>query len=605
MVQYKWIALSNTTLGVLMATINATIVLISLPAIFNGIDINPLAPNSFAYLLWILMGYMIITAVLLVTFGRLSDIFGRTRLDTVGFIVFTIGSVLLSITPNKGNLGAMELIIFRLIQGAGAAFLFSNSTAILTDAFSYSERGKAIGINMIAGMAGSLIGLILGGILSVLNWRYVFLVSVPVGIFGSVWSVLKLRDNSVRHKDQKLDYIGTILLGGGLTIFLVGITYGLIPYGSSTMGWMSPFVIITLIIGAALIIAFPFAESRIRQPMFDVSLFKNRAFAFGNYSALLGMIGYGGAMFMLIILLQGIWLPLHGYSYSSVPFWAGVYMIPMMIGFLIMGPIGGALTDRFGARVLATLGMITVASAFLVLSTFAYNFSYVPFAITIFFLGMGNGLFAAPNSTAVMNSLPAQQRGAGSGMRATMQNTGQTASMGIFFTIIIVSMASGFGSAFSSAMSGVTSLTAQQAASLAHGFALTPPTSALFSAFLGYDPVRTLIMQLAPYLPVANSIYLSIGTHSGSFYQAWLTIDASTWFPTAIAPSVMNALREAFYFGAAMAGLAAVFSALRGKTYIYELEEHSPERKMGADSNETQPEAGKEISVKIFSENTK
>lgn len=599
MVQYKWVALSNTTLGVLMATINATIVLISLPAIFNGIDINPLASGSFAYLLWILMGYMIVTAVLLVTFGRLSDIFGRTKLYTIGFIIFTIGSVLLSVTPNKGNSGAMELIAFRLIQGAGAAFLFSNSAAIITDAFPYNERGKAIGINMIAGMAGSLIGLILGGILSVFSWRYVFLVSVPVGIFGSVWSVLKLKDNSVRHKDQKLDYIGTILLGGGLTIFLIGITYGLIPYGNSNMGWMSPFVLASLVLGVGMIIAFPLVESHIRQPMFDVHLFRNRAFAFGNYSALFGTIGYGGAMFMLIILLQGIWLPIHGYSYSSVPFWAGIYMIPMMLGFLVMGPIGGALTDRFGARVLATLGMIVVAASFMILSTFSYDFGYLPFAITIFFLGMGNGLFAAPNSTAVMNSLPAHQRGAGSGMRATMQNTGQTASMGIFFTILIVSMAAGLGSSFESAMVSVPNVTSLQANGLVSIFGSLPPTGALFSAFLGYNPVSTIFSSVISLGGPGAALVNSLSSSSVSY------MSGAIWFPTTIAPSVMSALREAFYFGALMAGTAAVFSVLRGKTFIYELNEPTDNVQISKDSKKILSETKQELTGNIFDGNTK
>ncbi|QRF75226.1 putative transporter [Thermoplasmatales archaeon] len=592
MVQYKWIALSNTTLGVLMATINSTIILISLPAIFRGININPLASGSFAYLLWILMGYMIVTAVLLVTFGRLSDIFGRTRLYTIGFIIFTIGSILLYVTPNTGNLGAMELIVFRLIQGAGAAFLFSNSAAILTDAFPYNERGKAIGINMISGLAGSLIGLILGGILSVFNWRYVFLVSVPVGIIGSVWSVLKLKDNSVRHKDQKLDYVGTVLLGGGLTIFLIGITYGLIPYGSSDMGWSSPFVIITLIVGAVMVMAFPFVENHIKQPMFDMKLFRNRAFAFGNYATLLGTIGYGGAMFMLIILLQGIWLPLHGYSYASVPFWAGIYMIPMMAGFLIMGPIGGALTDRFGARVLATLGMVVVAVSFLVLATFSYNFGYLPFAITIFVLGLGNGLFAAPNSTAIMNSLPAQQRGVGSGMRATMQNTGQTASMGIFFTILIVSMAAGLTGAFTSAMGSVSPpLTQSQSVGLAQVFGSLPPTGALFSAFLGYNPVSTILGTLS-----------ASGTFSSLLPAQIHYMEGLTWFPKAIAPAVMSALRLSFYFGAIMAALAAVFSVLRGKTFIYELNEKTQPEVAVKNAPET---ASLKVQDKSIGENTK
>ena len=368
MVQYKWVALSNTTIGVLMASINGTIMLISLPAIFTGIDINPFQATSFVYLLWILMGYMIVTAVMLVTVGRLSDIFGRVRLFNLGFLIFTIGSIMLFLTPSKGNTGAQEIIIFRMVQAIGASFLFANSAAIITDSFEPHERGKAMGINQIAALAGSLIGLILGGLLATINWRYVFLVSVPVGLLGTIWSYMKLKDHSIRNKDQKVDFAGNVAFAGGLTLILLGITYGLMPYGSSTMGWANPWVLISIIAGFAMLVAFILIERVVAQPMFNLSLFKNRAFATGSFAGMLQSMGMGGAMFMIIILLQGVWLPLHGYSYQSVPFWAGIYTIPMMLGFVMLGPISGAISDKTGARSISTIGMIVSAVSFILLS---------------------------------------------------------------------------------------------------------------------------------------------------------------------------------------------------------------------------------------------
>ncbi|HLH86547.1 MAG TPA: MFS transporter, partial [Thermoplasmataceae archaeon] len=425
MVQYKWVALSNTTIGVLMASVNGTITLISLPAIFRGIQLSPLQPGSFVYLIWILMGFNIVTATLLVTFGRLSDIYGRVRLFNLGFAIFTLGSILLFITPGHGDTGALELVLFRIVQGIGAAFLFSNSAAILTDAFPLEERGKALGINQVAFLGGSFVGLILGGILSGINvtigpvhldWNSVFLVSVPIGILGTVWSYLKLKETSRRDRTQKIDYIGNLIFAGGLTVALIAVTYGLLPYGSDEMGWGNPFVISGIVVGVALLALFPFVELRVKQPMFRMSLFKIRAFSAGNFASLLSSIGRGGVMFMLIILLQGIYLPLHGYSFESTPFWAGIYMLPMTAGFMVMGPLSGALSDRYGARGLATAGMAIVGSAFVALSLIPYDFNYVEFALIIFVMGLGNGMFAAPNTAAIMNSVPAETRGAASGM---------------------------------------------------------------------------------------------------------------------------------------------------------------------------------------------
>ncbi|AOL16605.1 MFS transporter [Sulfolobus sp. A20] len=557
--QYKWIALSNTTIGVLMASINGTITLISLPAIFRGININPFA--SFQYLLWILMGYNVVTATLLVTFGRLSDIFGRVRLYNLGFLIFTVGSILLSITPNTGSLGALELIIFRIIQGIGGAFLFSNSAAIITDAFPFNERGKALGINQIAALAGSLIGLILGGILSVINWRLVFLVSVPVGIAGTIWSYTKLKELNKPSRNEGLDWLGNTTFGLGLILVLVAITYGLLPYGSSQLGWGNPFVIGSLIAGLALIGSFIYVETKVKFPMFRLELFKVRMFAAGNFASFLRSVAYGGLQIMLIIFLQGIWLPLHGYSYAETPFWAGIYMIPLMIGFVTMGPISGWLSDKYGARVLATLGMIIVAVGFLLLTTLPYDFNYFEFALIIFFMGLGNGMFASPNTASIMNSVPPKYRGSASGMRATIQNTGQTMSIAIFFTIVIISLSSTLPLALANA---VTQAGAPQLASYMQRI---PVTGALFAAFLGYDPVKTIISSLP------SQISSSIPA------QAIAVMEQHTWFPTAIAPSFMLALREAFYISSILTFMAAIASALRGKVKIIDGEVNASNNK--------------------------
>ena len=571
MVQYKWIALSNTTLGVLMATINGTIILISLPAIFNGLGVNPFSPSSFVYLLWILMGYGVITAVLLVTAGRLSDIFGRVRLFNFGFLIFTIGSILLYITPGKGDTGAMELIIFRMIQAIGASFLFANSAAIITDSFPSKERGKAMGINQIAALAGSLVGLILGGILSaihyiytfslfgtkltlVFDWRLVFLVSVPVGILGTVWSYWKLKDNAVRHKDQKVDIPGNVTFASGLTLLLLGVTYGLMPYGSSSMGWGDPWVLASMLVGAGLLVVFVIVETFVSQPMFKMNLFRTRQFAFGSIAGMLQSMGMGGVMFMMIILLQGVWLPLHlpaNVPFSQIPFYAGIYMIPMMAGFVIFGPISGAISDKIGARLLGTVGMLLGAAAFLIFTTFTYNFSYPEFGATLFLMGAGMGLFAAPNITAVMNSVAPQERGAASGMRTTLQNTGQTASMGIFFTIVLIGLSTRLGPSFA------TSLQTAGAPILIPVFNKIPATSALFSAFLGYNPMQVILS----FLPSTFSSLLSP--------SALATLYSKHWFPLALAPAFMSSLDDSFYIGAALFVAAALLSAFRGKRYIH------------------------------------
>ncbi|MGD0204397.1 MAG: MFS transporter [Candidatus Bathyarchaeia archaeon] len=550
MVEYKWVALSNTTLGTLMASIDGTIVLIALPAIFRGININPF--TSFQYMLWILFGYSIVTATLLVTFGRLSDMFGRVRLYNLGFLIFTVGSILLSITPSQGDAGAIELIVFRIVQGIGGAFLFANSAAIITDAFPSNERGKALGINQISFLAGSIVGLVLGGILAIINWRLVFLVSVPVGVIGTVWSYMKLKERGTIRRNQKLDIWGNIAFGGGLTLILAGVIYGLIPYGNSAMGWGNPWVIASLVVGAGLLIAFPFIENHVADPMFRLELFKIRAFSAGNLASLFSTMSRGGVMIMLIILLQGIWLPLHGYSFASTPFWCGILMIPMSIGFVLTGPISGWLSDKHGARLLATSGMVISAAAFAGFVLLPADFIYLSFAVVLFIMGIGGGIFASPNMASIMNSVPAEHRGAASGMRATIQNSANTISQAIFFTIIIVSLTGSLPSALSAA---VTSAGAPS--QLAQAFSSTPASGALFASFLGYNPVATILhtlpASLVSSIPNATLNYLT----------------GSTFFPNAISAPFMTALREAFIIGAMMCVVAAVCSALRGGKYVY------------------------------------
>ncbi len=530
-----------------MAMINISIVLIAIPAIFNGIQINPL--NSFQYLLWILLGYGLVTATLLLTFGRLSDMYGRVKMFRLGFIIFTLGSILLYLTPSTGNAGAIEIILFRMVQAVGTALFMANSAAILTDAFPRNEMGKAMGINMIAIMSGQFIGLILGGILAVINWRYIFLLSVPFGLIGCILS-FKLKELSIKANKTKIDMWGNITFISAIGLLLLGATYGLIPYGTNAMGWSNPWVIISLISGSIMLVLFPIIENRVEYPMFQLDLFKIRMFTYSNLAGLLFNMIKGGAMFLLILLLQGVWLPLHGYSYSSTPFWAGIYMIPLTLGILIMSPISGTLSDKFGARWIATTGMIISASAFLLLLAIPYNFTYIEFGLVLFMLGIGNGMFGSPNSASIMNSVPPKYRGVASGMMFTINNTMTTASMAIFFTILIIGITQRLPSAMTSSLKSIG------ASQLAPALSNIPPSGALFAALLGYNPVNTIITALPPeYISNIPSSTLS-------------TLTSTTWFPSAFANAFIPSIQISFIIGAIICITAAVLSALRGNKQI-------------------------------------
>jgi MFS family permease len=553
--RYKWTALSNTTLGVFMAALDSSIVLISLPAIFRGIHLDPLEPGNVSYLLWMLMGYLVVTAVLVVTFGRLGDMYGRVRMYNAGFLIFTIASILLSLTPFTGSQGALWLIGFRVVQGVGGALLLANSTAILTDAFPATQRGMALGINMVAAIAGQFFGLVIGGLLADIDWRLIFWVNVPVGVFGTVWAYLKLKEVGER-REARMDWWGNITFAVGLILVLVGITYGIQPYGGHPMGWTSPIVLAELIGGVALLVVFVMIERRVEEPMFNLSLFRIRAFVAGNLANFMISIGRGGLQFMLIIWLQGIWLPLHGYNFVDTPLWAGIYMLPLTLGFLVAGPVSGWLSDRYGARLFGTAGAIVSALSFALLMLLPANFAFPVFAVLLLMNGIGVGLFTAPNTTAIMNSVKATERGAASGMRATFQNSAQVLSIGLFFSLMVVGLASTLPATMTSGLTahGVSQATASHLAHL-------PPVGLLFAAFLGYNPIQKLL----------GPATLSHLTHAQV-----QTLTGRSFFPHLISGPFIDAMAIVFLAALVMCLIAAVASWSRGKDPVRSIDDTGP-----------------------------
>jgi MFS family permease len=547
---YKWVALSNTTLGMLAATVNASIVIIALPAIFRGIKLNPLQASNISYLLWMLMGYLVVSAVLVVTLGRLGDIYGRVRMYNAGFAIFGLGALALPFDPYTGSKGALWLIGFRVIQAVGGAMLMANSPAILTDAFPADQRGTAMGINQVAGISGQFIGLILGGLLAAVDWRLVFIVSVPIGVIGTIWSYKSLKETGVRTP-AKIDWLGNVTFAVGLILLLTGITYGIQPYGGHPMGWSSPLVLTGLIGGPALLAVFCVIETKVESPMFDLHLMRIRAFAAGTGATLLAAIARGGLQFMLIIWLQGIWLPLHGYAYKDTPLWSGIYLLALTFGFVVSGPLSGWLSDKHGARAFASGGLLVSALAFGGLLLIPVDFSYPEFAGLIFLAGAGMGLFSAPNAAAIMNSVPARQRGAASGMLATFQNSGFVLSIGVFFSLMIAGLAATLPKTLTSGLAaqGVPHAVAHQIGTL-------PPVGSLFAAFLGYNPVKQL---LAP---------TGVLSHLPAHNVAVLT--GKAFFPALISQPFHHGLVIVFSVAIAILVIAAIASAFRGGRYVHE-----------------------------------
>jgi MFS family permease len=547
---YKWVALSNTTLSMTMATIDASIVIIAMPAIFRGIHLNPLSPGNISYLLWMIIGYLLVQSVLVVTLGRLGDMFGRVKIYNLGFVVFTLASIALSLDPLLGGGGALWLIGWRVVQAFGGAMLMANSAAILTDAFPANQRGMALGINQIAGISGQFVGLLLGGVLAAVDWRLVFWVNVPIGVFGTIWAYLSLHEIATTRK-ARIDWWGNITFAVGAGLLLVAITYGIQPYGTSATGWGNPWVLGGLISGVVLLVVFCYIETKIPHPMFQMRLFKIRAFAFGNLASLLGAIARGGLQFMLVIWLAGIWLPLHGYNYVDTPLWAGIYMLPLTAGFLIAGPISGWLSDRYGQRLFATLGLLVATGAFIGLMLLPIVFPYWAFGTLIFFNGVGSGLFASPNTSAIMSAVPANQRGSASGMRSTFQNSGMSLSIGIFFSLMVAGLAATLPRTLTAGLTG-QGVPLDVASKVAH----LPPVSTMFAALLGYNPIHNL---LAP-----TGVLSKLSPHQVS------VLTGKSFFPNIISAPFHHGLVIVFTAAAIMSFVGALVSLMRGKQFYYE-----------------------------------
>jgi MFS family permease len=549
--RYKWIALSNVTLGVLLATLDGSITLIAMPDIFRGIHLDPLAPANSFYLLWMILGFLVVSSVLIVSLGRLGDMFGRVRMYNLGFVIYTVASLILTVDWMTGRDGAAYLIVFRIVQGVGAAFLLANAAAIITDAFPPNQRGMALGINNI-------------------DWRLVFLISVPVGLFGTVWAYLKLEERS-KPRPARIDWWGNLTFALGLILIMVSVTYGIRPYGSQATGWGSPRVLALLGAGVTFLVAFAAIERRVKEPMFRLQLFRIRAFTFGTLSTFLSAVARGGLMFMLIIWLQGIWLPEHGYSFTKTPLWAGIYMLPLTAGMLIAGPTSGYLSDRFGARWFATGGMLGAALSFFLLILLPIDFPFPLFALILALTGVSMGMFASPNRAAVMNSLPASDRGAGGGMNQTFQNSAQVLSIGIFFTLMILGLAMHLPQTLAAGLQahGVAAGTARQIAKL-------PPVSILFAAFLGYNPIQHL---------AGPHVLASVSAANRT------TLTGREFFPHLISGPFRTGLHEAFLFAVIACLIAAAASLMRGGKYAAPVQSQRDERRSLDGLEESEPPA--------------
>jgi MFS family permease len=538
---YKWVVLSNTTLGMLAAAINSSILLISLPAVFRGIGLKALDPGNINYLLWAIIGYMIATAVLVVAFGRLGDQFGRARMYNLGFAIFTAASVALSLLPGSGDFAAAYLIAVRVIQGVGGALIMANSTALLTDAFPAHQRGLALGINVVAAIGGQFLGLLIGGLLADTDWRLVFWINVPFGLVGTIWGYWKLRDAGARVS-HTIDWAGNITFGLGLVLILTAITYGIQPDGDHVMAWGSTRVLTLFAAGVVCLALFVVAERLAPRPMMDFRLFRVPPFAYGNLANLFSAIARGGLQFMLIIWLQGIWLPLHGYSFEDTPLWSAIFMLPLTAGFLIAGPLAGWLSDSLGGRRFAVGGMVLGAVSFLALMVLPTDFSYGQFALLLFVNGLGSGVFVAPNATQIMNAVPPHERGQASGVRATTSNAGQVLSIGLFFSLMLVGLASTLPQSME------TGLIAQHVpVEVARQIAGTPPVASLFAAFLGYNPMGELIPPAVLHALPPDSV---------------ATLTGKAFFPELMAAPFKHGLMFAFSFSALLYLAAAAASWL-------------------------------------------
>ncbi|GGP19416.1 MFS transporter [Thermocladium modestius] len=536
--------LLNTFLGSFVAAMNISMLIIALPAIFDGIRVYPLSPLGFTSMIWLIVSYPLALAVAIPISGRLSDMYGRGKLFTIGFLVFTLSSLLLGLAQGSGEAAAAELIVFRIMQGAGGSFMFSNSPALIMDVYPPRDRGFALGIIGISFSAGSVIGLLVGGGLAVINWRLVFLINAVVGSIGTYWSYKVVYKLSPGSSSVKVDWGGAVLLAAALVSVLTALNLGMLPYGDQPLGWGNPLVWTLLAVGAALLALLVQVERRIKEPMLRLDLFKIRQFTFGVMSAFFLFLAQGANIFVLSILLQALYLPMHGVPYSETPLLAGIYLIPNSVANALFAPIGGRLVNRLGARLVSTAGAVIAATSFELLALLPIDFNYAVFAAILFMMGAGFGLFMSPNQVSILTPVPPKDRSAASGMRASMQNVGSLTSIVVFLSLIIIGTYSTLSAALMNALvkAGLQAATAGQLSSI-------PPAIALFAAFLGYDPISTLASL----------------THTSIPPQLLAELTKPSFFPTAIAPATINGFHYAYHVAALMAFTAAVLSLLRGR----------------------------------------
>lgn len=394
-----------------MASLDRNIVIIALPSIANELH------TSLITLVWIAIGYWVVTASMLLTFGRLADMFGRVKLYNLGFALFTIGSGLCCVSQT-----GEQLIVFRIIQALGAAFIFSNSSAILSDSFPESERGKALGINQISIVVGSVMGLVIGGALtSYFGWRSIFWINIPIGIFATIWAFSKLKELGTIKK-EKIDWLGNLLFAGGLISILLGITFG-------SFHLLNIFEItIFILAGISLLVLFYKNEKKVSFPMMDLSLFKLRLFTSSNIAIFFNSLARGAFTFVMVFFLQGPTMLLN-------PLESGIYLIPVSLALAIVAPITGWFYDKYRSQIISQTGLIVSAIGFILLATMGSRISYVDAILPLALIGAGMGIFTSPNRATIMNSVPPNRRGVAAGISTTLVMAGSAFSIGLVFLI--------------------------------------------------------------------------------------------------------------------------------------------------------------------------
>jgi len=415
-IAYKWIVLSVTTIGALMAAIDSTIVILGLPDMMISLH------SDLVSMIWVIMAYILVSSIFLLTFGRVADLFGRVRMYNLGFVVFTIGSLLCGFSAD-----ATQLILSRLVQGSGAAMMVVNSAALITEVFPADQRGRALGINAVTWAAGGVLGPILGGIiLNSGSWRWIFFINVPIGLFGATWGYLALKEMSSRRKEEKFDPVGALTFSLSLTALLLALTLGI------QFSWMSAPILILFGVFIVMLVFFLLWERRNKNPILDFSLFKPRVYTFSALAAMMNALALFSVNFLVVFYMQGV----RGYD----PLTAALLLIPLPIVSSIMGPISGLIADRIGARLPATVGLLIQAVALLLLTGLTVDTPYPQIAVVLALMGLGGGMFFAPNTSAAMNAAQPGRLGIASATLATMRQVGMVTSFALSLAIAAASL---------------------------------------------------------------------------------------------------------------------------------------------------------------------